>query len=234
MIDLCTRFGLGVICLGVLLATGSPVGAVMIDFEEPEATAYTLLPSASPLRNDYAALGILFDESNAAPGVDAGGWILNTQLTSLAHSGTHVLQFNPGATYSQAPYAGQNVDGQQVIRFTTPAASVSFWVLWGDNAEPSDADFVVNAYHEGAGNLGQDLVVDAANVDGPEDAQWFQMTVTADLGAGEQIDFIEFTASNRQNFAFHKIDDLNVTFVPEPASAAILLAAGMMLVRRRR
>lgn len=226
------------IALSLGLASTVYAADVTINFEElPGQTSFNSGPSTVPLSNEYAAQGVLF-EGSPTDSTKKGGWIWNTGFDSGDHTpgagNRRVLNFNPNLTYAGG---GQN-DTTQIIRFSTPASQVSLWINWQsgeDNADPStfDPQALLNLLAVDEGVSG-DLYIDQHiinNVGESVPGTWYQLTVSA--GPGEAIDRVELNVINREDLAGFRVDDLQVTFVPEPAALAILSLALPALLRRR-
>ncbi len=109
------------VVLSVLLCGVSSIASAQaINFEEL-GTQTNSFSATTPLRNEYAGMGVVFSGQNALD----GGAILNvtSNFGVNARSGEHFLAFNTGASMSN----GGVPTGPQTISFVGGASSVSIY-----------------------------------------------------------------------------------------------------------
>src|SRR5688572_1474487 len=193
----------------ILALTAGTSSAVIINFDVDANGNPLSAPNGfaqqNPLRNEYASLGVTF----SGPSALDGGAILDQfgNFGVNARSGRNFLAFHRESLTTMLN--GGVPRDPETLTFSTPLSSISIWASGG--AEPNT--FQMDAFSSGGvlvGTSTQSSTVGAyaqLNITSP--SQPISRVVLTGIGADPHFVY----------------DDLDFTFVPEPATAAALTAS---------
>ena len=202
---------MGYVMVGLSLVLASGADATVINFDTTASgsplAAPTYFSDTTPLTTLYSSLGATF----SGPTSSNGGAILNqtSNFSVNARSGVNFLAFNRASATSN----GGIPTDPETITFATPQASVSIWASGGS----STPAFTMTAFNSANVIIGSSTVVSPPNA-------YAQLAIS-------QPGITKVTLVETPGSAF-VYDDLQYT--PEPSTAAVGIAAGVIARRRRR
>jgi hypothetical protein len=209
----------GAACSAFICAVlAAPSGAVVINFDVDASGNPLLAPNGfaeqNPLRNEYASLGVTF----SGPSALDGGAILDQfgNFGVNARSGRNFLAFN-GESLTTLLNGGVPRD-PETLTFSTPLSSISIWASGG--AAPNT--FRMDAFSSGGALVGSSTQSSTVGA-------YAQLSIA---NPSQPISRVVLTGiGGDPHFVY---DDLEFTFVPEPAGVPVgaFVLAGML--RRRR
>jgi hypothetical protein len=198
-------------------APAAPASAVVIDFNTDgngnPIVAPTLFSQTTPLRDAYAPIGVAFTGPSA---LDGGAILSGGGFGVQPRSAPNFLAFSrSGTAFMQN---GGLPRDPETITFNTPISSASIYASGGLQT----ATFRLDALDGVGGTVATTTGTNSAG-------QYVQLVIAPQATPISQLVLTEIGGDTA--FVY---DDLEFTLVPEPASAATLLGATLLAMRRRR